>query len=288
MQDSRTLLRKYNLFPRKSLGQNFLVDPTAPQRIADSAGLSGDDIVIEIGAGLGVLTYELGLRCKRVLAVETDPTLIAVLQQELAEYPAIHVIEGDILKLDPAELLERVEWEYQAPLWGTLVPEYVVVANLPYYITAAVIRHILESRIRPRRVIVTVQREVALRMVAKPGDMSLLSVSIQFYGNPRIVMRLKRGAFYPAPQVESAVVDLELYENPPITVSNISVFFRIVRAGFSQKRKQLRNSLAAGLHLPAPVVQNSLSICDIDHRRRAETLSLAEWADVYKELSTVL
>jgi 16S rRNA (adenine1518-N6/adenine1519-N6)-dimethyltransferase len=222
------------------------------------------------------------------VAVETDPTLISVLQQELEDKPVIRVIEGDILKLDTAELIGRGECKYQAPLWGTLIAEFVVIANLPYYITAAVIRHILESRIRPRKMVVTVQREVALRMTAKPDEMSLLSVSTQFYSNPRIVMRLKPGAFHPAPKVESAVVSLELYENPPVPVDNIPAFFRIIRAGFSQKRKQLRNSLSAGLHLPATVVEKKLSQCVIDHRRRAETLSLVEWATVYQELSTVL
>ena len=288
MLDARVLLRKYNLLPRKSLGQNFLVDPTAPQRIVDRANLSHEDIVLEIGAGLGTLTYELGQRCQRVFAVETDPQLIAVLQQELAGDTNIKVVKGDILKLDPALLLFEDQAAHQIPLWGTLKRDYVVVANLPYYITAAVIRHIFESSIRPRCMVVTVQREVALRMIAQPNEMSLLSVSTQFYSNPRIVMRLKRGAFHPAPKVESAVVRLDLHENPPVSVDNIPEFFNVIRAGFAQKRKQLRNSLAAGLRLPAAVVEEALSQCGVDHRRRAETLSLAEWSIVYHKLSNSL
>ena len=286
MLDARTLLRQYNLFPRKSLGQNFLVDPKAPQRIADHAELSPKDTVIEIGAGLGTLTYELGQRCQRVIAVETDPNLIAVLQHELAEFTTIQVVEGDILKLNPAILIGREVEPQHIPLWGSLVVDYVVTANLPYYITAAVIRHIFESSIRPRCMVVTVQREVAQRMVAQPNDMSLLSVSTQFYSNPRIVMRLKRGAFHPAPKVESAVVRLDLYEHPQVPVNNIPKFFSIVRAGFAQKRKQLRNSLSAGLSISPQDVEEILSQCGVDHRRRAETLSLTEWAKIYDSLST--
>ncbi len=174
MLDARSLLNKYNLYPRKSLGQNFLVDSTAPGRIADCAELTPSLTVLEIGAGLGTLTYELAVRSRRVLAVETDPLLVAVLQHELAEQSNVSIVEGDILKLNPAVLLAKEPDINQMPLWGTLIPDYVVVANLPYYITAAVIRHILESSVRPKRMIITVQREVANRIVAQPGDMSLV------------------------------------------------------------------------------------------------------------------
>lgn len=284
MLDARSLLRQYNLFPRKSLGQNFLVDPTAPSRIADCAELNDKLTVLEIGAGLGTLTCALALRSHRVVAVETDPTLVAVLQHELAEHPNISIVEGDILKLNPAELLGTVPEGPHSPLWGTLLPDYVVVANLPYYITAAVIRHVLESSVRPRRMVITVQREVALRMIAQPDDMSLLSVSVQLYSQPRIMMRLKRGAFHPAPNVESAVVRLDLYDNPPVAVESIPLFFKIVRAGFGQKRKQLRNSLAAGLSLQPLIIEESLDACGIDYRRRAETLSLVDWSTVVHSL----
>ena len=285
MLDARTLLQQYDLYPRKSLGQNFLVDPTAPVRIADCAEIKREDIVLEIGAGLGTLTYELGQRSQHVIAVETDPLLVAVLRRELVQYTNIKIVEGDILKLDPAHLVDRKESTQQTPLWGLLKQDYVFVANLPYYITAAVIRHIFESSIRPRSMVVTVQREVALRMIAQPNDMSLLSVSTQFYCRPRIVMRLKRGAFHPAPKVESAVVRMDLYEDPPVPVEDIAGFFATIRAGFGQKRKQLRNSLAAGLGIPATIVERTLHQCGVDHRRRAETLSLSEWSVVSHNLS---
>lgn len=281
MKNPHQLLRQYNLTPRKSLGQNFLIDASASRRIAQLPDLKMDDTVVEIGAGLGTLTYELSILCERVIAVETDPSLVAVLHQEFEELSNIYVYEGDILKLQPTELLAVDTPQPEVALWGSLMQNYVVVANLPYYITAAVIRHMLESDIRPRCMVVTVQREVAERMVAVPGNMSVLSVSTQFYGKPRIEMRLKRGAFYPAPKVDSAVIRLDLYQDPPIPVNNISLFFGVVRAGFALKRKQLRNSLAAGLKLTPLVVEKSLSDCGIDFRRRAETLSMEEWSDVY-------
>lgn len=284
MQDPRSLLRQYGLVPRKSLGQNFLVDSSAPQRIVDHAELTKQDTVLEVGAGLGTLTFELAQRCGHVIAVETDPSLVAVLQQEFVGVTNITVIEGDILKLQPAELLSVDIPLKTSPLWGQQMENYVVVANLPYYITAAVIRHILESTIRPRCMVITVQREVAERMVAGQGDMSILSVSTQFYGIPRIVLRLKKGAFYPTPKVDSAVIRLYLYQHPPVAVDNVDLFFRLVRAGFAQKRKQLRNSLSAGLGLAPVYVEKSLSACGLDYKRRAETLNLTEWFAIYQSL----
>jgi 16S rRNA (adenine1518-N6/adenine1519-N6)-dimethyltransferase len=284
MKSPHQLLRQYNLTPRKSLGQNFLVDASASRRIAQLPDLKMDDTVVEIGAGLGTLTYELSILCERVIAVETDPSLVAVLHQEFEELSNIYVYEGDILQLQPTKLLAVDTPQPEVPFWGSLMQNYVIVANLPYYITAAVIRHMLESAIRPRCMVVTVQREVAERMVAAPGNMSLLSVSTQFYGTPRIVMRLKRGAFYPAPKVDSAVIRLDLYQDPPVPVDDIKMFFAVVRAGFALKRKQLRNSLAAGLKVDPLVVEKSLSDCGIDYRRRAETLSIDEWSDVYRGL----
>jgi 16S rRNA (adenine1518-N6/adenine1519-N6)-dimethyltransferase len=163
--------------------------------------------------------------------------------------------------------------------------EYVVVANLPYYITSAAMRHLLEADPPPTLLVLTVQREVALRIVARPGDMSLLAVSVQFYGQPRIVARIPAGAFVPPPQVYSAVVRIDTFPTPPIDVADIQAFFRVVRAGFGQKRKQLKNALAAGLGLPAAEVSAALTRAGVDPRRRAQTLSLDEWAGLARELS---
>lgn len=277
--DPRALLRQYDLKPRKSLGQNFLVDPNKPARIAAQAALTRDDTVLEVGAGLGTLTAALAAEAGRVIAVETDPHLVSILHQEMAAFENVAIVHGDILELDPAALLDVTPTPVM-PLWGTRLPHYYVVANLPYYITAAVLRHLLEAAVRPARMVVTVQREVAKRMVAIPNAMSVLAMSVQFYGKPRIAMRLKRGVFFPVPDVESAVVCIDLHETPPVPVADVAEFFRVVRAGFSQRRKQLRNSLAASLRLPPEDVVAALASVDVDATRRAETLTLEEWGRV--------
>ncbi|MBN1247565.1 MAG: ribosomal RNA small subunit methyltransferase A, partial [Anaerolineae bacterium] len=294
LPDPRTLLHKYDLWPRKSLGQNFLVDPSAPDRIADCADLSSDDTVLEVGAGLGTLTASLAARAARVIAVETDPKLAAVLETELGQVGRIEIVHGDILELDPAAMLGAPLGVDRAgatpavpscPLWGPRLPHYHVVANLPYYITGAVVQHLLEASVRPIRMTLTVQLEVAQRMAAQPGEMSLLAVSTQFYGTPRICMRLKRGAFYPVPQVSSAVLRLDLYDEPPVPVDDVAQFFEVVKAGFAQRRKQLRNTLAATLQLDPTDVEAALQRHRIDHHRRAETLAIPEWGQVYAALS---
>ncbi|MGC9400462.1 MAG: 16S rRNA (adenine(1518)-N(6)/adenine(1519)-N(6))-dimethyltransferase RsmA [Anaerolineae bacterium] len=270
--------------PRRSLGQNFMVHPTAPARIVREAGVGSEHTVLEVGAGVGTLTVPLAERAGRVLAVETDPHLIPALREEVAAYPDVEIVEGDILELDPAELLGVTPDAGAVPLWGTRLDEYLVVANLPYYITSAVIRHLLEARVRPARMVFTVQYEVARRMVVASGKMSLLSVSLHFYGEPRLLFKLSRGAFYPMPQVNSAVVRLDVHAQPPIEVDDVACFFEIVRAGFAQRRKQLRNTLASVLHLDPQQVEAAFKQVRISHTRRAESLSLREWEQVYKAL----
>ncbi len=290
-EDPRAILHRYNLWPRKSLGQNFLVDPTAPDRIAECAGLDREATVLEVGAGVGTLTAALVARAGHVIAVETDAMLVDVLTAEMGATPNLTIVQGDILELDPAALLSTREvagTSPSQPLWGVRLPHYDVVANLPYYITNAVVRHLLEARVRPSHMVLTVQREVAQRMVAEPGDMSLLAVSVQFYGVPSLCLRLKRGAFYPPPKVESAVVRIDSYDDPPFPVADVERFFRVVRAGFAQRRKQLRNSLSSDLALDPQMVADALLRQDIDATRRAETLSIAEWGQVYAGLSPLI
>ncbi len=285
--DPRRLLQAYDLKPRRSLGQNFLVDPAAPGRIVSGAEVSSQDVVLEVGAGVGTLTAALAERAGQVLAVETDPQLVTVLQEELGERDNVRIIHGDILALDPAALLDLPS-PSRVPLWGPLLEHYLVVANLPYYITAAVIRHLFEASVRPQRAIFTVQYEVAQRMAAQPDEMSLLAVSVQFYGVPRILFRLKRGAFYPAPAVDSAVVRIDLHSTPPVETEDVEGFFRIVRAGFAQRRKQLKNTLGAGMQLDPNAVAGALSAAGIDPSRRAETLSLGEWGRVMRALAPLM
>jgi len=270
--DVRRLLREYNLRPKKSLGQNWLIDESALAHIADIADLSHQDTALEIGPGLGSLTRHLAERAGRVVAVELDAALIPPLRHVLANYSNVTIIQGDILQFNlPASL--------------PLPDKYKVVANLPYYITSAVIRHLLEAQVRPSLIVLTVQLEVAQRIVAAPGQMSLLAVSVQFYGRPSIAMRIKAGAFYPAPQVDSAVVRIEPCERPAVDVADRDEFFAIVKAGFSQKRKQLHNALAAGLAQPQVEIAAALERAGVDGRRRAETLSLQEWAAIARALA---
>jgi 16S rRNA (adenine1518-N6/adenine1519-N6)-dimethyltransferase len=261
----RQRLEQHGITPKKSLGQNFLHDPNALEKIIEIADITPETTVLEIGPGTGNLTRVLAREAARVIAVEVDDRLIPLLHAEFAGQPRVDIVHGDILDMD---ITTRLAGQ-----------PYVVVANLPYYITSAILRHLFEEVTpRPERIIVTVQREVAERITAAPGDMSLLAVSVQFYGQPQIAMHLKPAAFWPRPDVESAVVRIDVYSTPPVDVPGESDFFRVVRAGFGQKRKQLRNALSAGLHLDKRQIDDLLTASGIDPTRRAETLSLNEWA----------
>jgi 16S rRNA (adenine1518-N6/adenine1519-N6)-dimethyltransferase len=267
--DVTRLLREAGLRPHKGLGQNFLVDETALRKVVAAADLTAEDLVLEIGAGLGSLTRLLAQASRRVLAVEIDAKLIGVLRGVVADLRNVEVVPGDILALPVQKLLDQ----FPAP-----VSTYKVVGNLPYYITSAVLRHLLEAAVRPACVVVTVQDEVARRITAGPGDMSLLAVSVQLYGKPRIMARIPAGAFYPVPKVDSAVVRLDLSSGLTVAVDDVDWFFSVVRAGFSARRKQLHNSLGHALNLPAEQVGAALLNAEIEPARRAQTLALHEWA----------
>jgi len=257
------LLRRSGLRPDKRLGQNFLVDSAALQRVVDAAGIQAEDYILEIGAGLGSLTRLLAAAARQVVAVELDADLIPPLQEVVRSCGNVRVLQGDILALNPAQLFEQ--------------PGYLVVANIPYYITSAVIRHLLEAAVRPDRIVLTVQREVAERICAAPGDLSLLALSVQVYGQPRLVAHIPAGAFYPPPNVDSAIIRIDLYPEPLVHAPLLPAFFRYIKAGFSQKRKTLRNALAAGLGKPPKEIETLLAAAGIDPQRRAETVSISEW-----------
>ncbi len=268
----KRLLRELEFRPRKELGQNFLLDEKMLRRIVAAAEVGADDTILEVGAGPGSLTRLLAEKARAVIAVELDGSLVEILKRAVAAYPQVEIVRGDILELNPAELL------------GPETHDYKVVANLPYYITSAVLRHLLEAELKPGLMVVTVQREVAQRLVATPGQMSLLAISVQFYGRPRLVARIPAGSFYPAPKVDSAVVRIDLHPRPLLPAHEAARFFEVVRAGFAQRRKQLRNALAGGLSLPADRVAVALERAAVDSRRRAQTLSLEEWERVYREI----
>ena len=258
------LLKRYHIQPKKSLGQNFLVEPAGLMKVIDAAELSRNEEVLEIGAGLGSLTYLLAQTCARVITVEIDRHMLEPLAEALKPFTNVQIVPGDILELNPATLVSQ--------------ESYVVVANIPYYITSAIIRHLLEAAVKPSRVILTIQKEVAQRIVARDGKMSLLSLSVFVFGEPEIVSTIPAGSFFPAPDVDSAVLRIRLHPEPLISSSQLDLFFKLAHAGFGQKRKTLRNSLSAGLSLPATEVEARLLEADIEPSRRAETLSMAEWA----------
>jgi 16S rRNA (adenine1518-N6/adenine1519-N6)-dimethyltransferase len=267
------LLREHGLRPRKRLGQSFLLDPGALRRIVEAADLSAGDPVVEVGAGVGNLTHLLAAQAGTVVAVELDERLVEILREQVAGLPNVQVVHGDVLQIHDFGFADRA---------------YKVVGNLPYYITSAVLRHFLEGRPQPVLLVVTIQREVAERIVAQPGDMSLLAVSVQFYGQPRIVARIPAGSFYPPPQVDSAIVRIDVGSEPRVNLDEDigeGGFFRVVRAGFSQRRKTLRNSLSGGLALDPGLVEDRLREAGVDPRRRAETLSLEEWAAIARSIS---
>ena len=268
------LIQKYHVQPKKSLGQNFLVDPNGLNKVLQAAQLSPEDTVLEIGAGLGSLTYLLAQQAKYVVAVELDKRLIPPLTEVLAGFENIKIKQGDMLELSPDALL------------GTA--RYVVVANIPYYITSALIRHLLEADHKPTRMVLTVQQEVAERILARDGKMSLLALSVQVYGKPELKARIPAGCFYPPPEVDSAVLSIELYEEPLFPSESLDLFFTLAHAGFAQKRKTLRNTLATGMNESPAWAEKLLTAAGIDPQRRAETLSMQEWKqliEAYQQLS---
>ena len=261
--DSSAILKRFHLRADKSLGQNFLQDSSILEKIALAAEIQEDDCVLEIGPGLGSLTRYLAVSAKQVTAVELDLDLLAPLKAVLKPYQNVRVVHGDILELAISEIIDQ--------------PNYLVVANIPYNITSAIIRHLLESNPRPRRIVLTIQKEVAERICAKPGDLSLLALSVQVYGKPSLVEKIPASAFHPAPKVDSAILRIDIYNEPLIPTEMLKTFFKLTKAGFSQKRKTLRNSLSAGLQISPKDAETLLTSAGIDHMRRAETLSIDEW-----------
>ncbi|MDQ3250323.1 MAG: 16S rRNA (adenine(1518)-N(6)/adenine(1519)-N(6))-dimethyltransferase RsmA [Chloroflexota bacterium] len=274
------LLRIYDFDPKKSLGQNFLVDEQHLDRIAAAADLTADDTVLEIGPGLGGLTRRLAAQSGHVVGVELDERLLPILRAQFATQAHVSIVHGDILKLNPVELVRNSQFTiHNSPFI------YKVVANLPYYITSAVIRHLLEADQPPSLAVLMLQKEVAERICAVPGDLSLLAVSVQFYAQPTIVHHVPASAFYPRPKVDSAVLRLDVLPQRAVPDVAPDFFFRIVRAGFSQKRKQLLNTISAGLHLPKLEAATALEEAGIDPKRRAETLTLPEWGKLCRVLA---
>lgn len=246
--------------PKKSLGQHWLFDSKSLGAVCDAANIQPGDTVLEVGPGLGPLTIELVARAKQVVAVEFDEQLARELP---ARVPAanLKVVHSDILHFDV----------------GTLPPGYKVVANVPYYITSAIVRLLTESPTPPASLTMLVQKEVAQRIAAAPGDMSILAVSAQFYAEPTLGQVVTADKFDPAPKVDSQIITLQMRPAPLFPDVRPKDFFRVVKAGFSEKRKTMRNSLSGGLRLDKPAVEALLAKAKIDPGARAEQLSLEDW-----------
>jgi 16S rRNA (adenine1518-N6/adenine1519-N6)-dimethyltransferase len=273
IRELRNLLYAHHMRPNKAFGQNFLVDHSILLRIVEAADIHSGDQVLELGAGTGVLTRELAKRARRVVAVELERDMLSLLAETTRNFTNVEVIGRNLLYVDPAEVFGA--------------EPYKLVANLPYYITAPAFRHFLESANPPRLLVVMVQYEVAQRIVAGPGELSLLGVSIQFYGKPNIIAHVPARAFYPAPKVDSAILRVDLKEQVPLTHEQRDSFFRLVQAGFSARRKQLHNALAHGLHRKNSEVQAWLLAANIDPSRRAETLSIEDWLRLLHEMEKI-
>ena len=255
--------------PKKSLGQNFLIDRRILGRILSAAEISPGDAVLEIGPGRGIMTRELANRGARVVAVEMDEELAAELTTRLTDRPNVKIIAADAREIDIESLFPGES-------------SYKLVANLPYYAASPIIRRFLEARRKPHLMVVMVQKEVAQSMTADPGEMSILSVATQLYGNPRIVTYVPPKAFRPTPKITSAIVRIDVFPTLALSLDSTERFFQLVRAGFTARRKQMRNSLKQGLSLSSDAAESILAQAKIDSSRRAETLSLSEWGSLYE------
>jgi 16S rRNA (adenine1518-N6/adenine1519-N6)-dimethyltransferase len=267
--DAKSQLHRLGTRAKKGLGQHFLVDRGVLEKIISAAELEPSDTVIEVGPGLGVLTGELVKKAANVIAIEASK-LASSLQKTFSKIPQLTVLNADVLEIDPGEIFAKKRQSYK------------IVANLPYYIAAPILRHFLEASLKPSLMVVMVQKEVGQSIVAAPGDMSILGISVQLYGKPTIVDYVPALSFYPQPKVDSAIVRIEVYPKPAVEVEDIAGFFEIVKAGFSAPRKQIRNSLALGLQLDSAAVVELLQQAGIAPQRRPETLSLEEWAKLHR------
>lgn len=282
----RAALHALGLRPSRSMGQNFLIDGTALATIVSAAALTADDTVVEVGPGLGVLTWELVQRARTVIAVELDRRLAERLRTELRAAPNLAIIQGDVLRLPPATILAEHD-----PDAASGARPYKVVANLPYAITSAVLRHFLSTPLRPASMVVLVQREVAVRICARPGDLSVLAHAVQIYAEPEIVARVPASSFFPAPEVDSSVLRLRIRPQPAVVPDQPEALLRLIKAGFLHPRKQLGNALpggmaAMGMKIDRQRVLEALAAAGVDPTRRAETVTLEEWGAVYRTLRT--
>lgn len=273
----KALLARHGFHFSKALGQNFIVNPSVCPRMADESGIDSESGVIEIGAGIGVLTAELAKRAKKVVCIELDSKLLPILDETLADFDNIEIINADVLKTDLAALIEEK--------FGGM-PVYVC-ANLPYYITSPVIMTLLESRLPLKAVTVMVQREAAQRLCAPVGSRlsGAVTVAVDYYAEARKLFDVSAGSFMPAPKVDSSVIRLDIREKPGIEVSDEKLFFSMVHAAFSQRRKTASNSISSGTGIPKAVVAEAIERCEFPPSVRAESMTAEQLAALCEALN---
>lgn len=272
----KSVLSRHGFTFSKALGQNFIINPGVCPRIAEEGGAGEGVGVLEVGAGIGVLTAELAKRASKVVCVELDTRLLPVLDETLGEFDNVKIINGDILKVDLHRILEDE--------FGNM--PVVVCANLPYYITSPVIMRLLESRLRIDSVTVMVQKEAAVRLCADVGsrDSGAVTVAVNYYAEAQKLFDVSRGSFMPSPNVDSAVIRLDILKNPPIEVSDEKFFFSMVKAAFSQRRKTASNGISAGMGIPKPTVIEAIEAADLSPTVRAEALTMEQLGRLCEEL----
>lgn len=272
----KSVLSRHGFTFSKALGQNFIINPGVCPRIAEEGGAGEGVGVLEVGAGIGVLTAELAKRASKVVCVELDTRLLPVLDETLGEFDNVKIINGDILKVDLHRILEDE--------FGNM--PVVVCANLPYYITSPVIMRLLESRLRIDSVTVMVQKEAAVRLCADVGsrDSGAVTVAVNYYAEAQKLFDVSRGSFMPSPNVDSAVIRLDILKNPPIEISDEKFFFSMVKVAFSQRRKTASNGISAGMGISKPTVIEAIEAADLSPTVRAEALTMEQLGRLCEEL----
>lgn len=272
----KDIMTRHGFSFSKALGQNFLINPSVCPRMAEMCGIDENTGVIEVGPGIGVLTKELALRAKKVVSIELDDRLPAVLKETLAEFDNVEIVEGDVLKTDLHKLIEE---KFQGM-------KVVVCANLPYYITSPVIMYLLESKLPIDAITVMIQKEVADRLCAEAGSRNAgaITVSVNYFANAKKLFDVSRGSFMPAPNVDSAVIRLDVKKEPDIYVSDEKKFFRMVKAAFGMRRKTALNAISAGMSIPKAEVENALKESGLDINVRAEKMTMEELASLCENL----
>lgn len=286
----KNLLKEKYVRPSKKLGQNFLISRNILKKIVTAANIEKTDVILEIGPGIGTLTYELAKKAKKVIAIEKDRKMVEILKETLKDFSNVEIIEGDILKTNSKQQTANNKKKKLLAVNCWLLADYKIVANLPYCITSPVIRKFLESKNPPKQMTLMVQKEVAQRIMAKPPHMNLLAVSVQFYAKPKIISYVSKKSFWPEPKVNSAIVQFTVNSKQPTI--NMGIFFKTVRAGFAHPRKQLVNNLsnkacsnfAQGIELKKENTAEWLKQNKINPEQRAQTLTLKDWINLTKSL----